>query len=471
MKKILKILAYILLVILILALVAAGWYLYKAVPVGTGYVAKYMCTAAFVADRNPDAVFEEIKPINPLAYIISWEVNREDGIVTASALGKHDTALYRPDCGCTLARSATVKKLRQQSFFEHVKAQKLMERSTEPWPQGNGPVEAPALYGIDPQRLTKVIDAAFSEPYEDKERNTMAALVVYDGHLIAERYAPELSPDQPLLGWSMSKSVTNALVGVQVGKGWLSLDDRAPVPEWESGDPRHDITLDQLLRMSSGLDFQEVYQPLYDATNMLYKSADFAAYAAGKSPAYPPDSMFSYSSGTANIIARMVRHRAEEHYDHYYRFLYEDFFHRIGMTSVIFEPDPSGTFVGSSYCSATPRDWARFGQLYLQDGVWEGERILPEGWVRYSTTPTPTASRGQYGVLWWLNAGSPDNAEQRRWPDVPQDAFAAEGYLGQFVIVLPSKKLVLVRFGATVDFSAWSNNEFVKNIVEILPEG
>ena len=152
-----------------------------------------------------------------------------------------------------------------------------------------------------------------------------------------------------------------------------------------------------------------------------YGSYDFAAFAAAKSLETEPDTKWYYSSGTANIVARIVRQTVENEYEYYYQFIYEKLFDKIGMYSAILEPDSSGTFVGSSYAHATPRDWARFGQLYLQDGVWEGERILPEGWVTYTTTPTPGAPKGEYGAHFWLNAGNPDNPDDRRWPGSPLD--------------------------------------------------
>ena len=139
------------------------------------------------------------------------------------------------------------------------------------------------------------------------------------------------------------------------------------------------------------------------------------------------------------------------------------------MYSAVMEPDASGTFVGSSYTFATPRDWARFGLLYLQDGVWQGERILPRGWVKYSTRPTPQAPRGEYGALFWLNAGAPSDPGDRRWPSAPRDAFAALGFQEQKVIIIPSKKLVLVRFGATSDRKAWNSDEFIANVLAAMP--
>jgi len=328
----------------------------------------------------------------------------------------------------------------------------------------------PADIGIDAKRLPAALDEAFSEPGLENPRKTRAVVVVYDGQLIAERYAPGFNKDMPLMGWSMSKSVTNALVGILVRQGRLDVTKPAPVPEWQKeGDPRKSITLDQLLRMSSGLEFVEKYAPLYDATEMLYGSYDFGAYAADKPLETEPDGKWYYSSGTANIVARIVRHTVERNYRYYYNFIFEELFEKIGMYSAVMEPDSSGTFVGSSYTMATPRDWARFGLLYFQDGVWRGERVLPDGWVKYSTTPTPKAPMGQYGRLFWLNAGSPDDPNRRLWPSAPRDAFAAQGFQEQKLIIIPSRKLILVRLGATTDREAWDTDAFIKSILDCLP--
>jgi hypothetical protein len=182
----------------------------------------------------------------------------------------------------------------------------------------------------------------------------------------------------------MTKSVTNALVGILVGQGKLSVDEPAPVPEWSGpDDPRGAITLDQMLRMSSGLEFGEIYEdPRSDVCLMLFSVRDAAAYAADKPLETGPGGKWYYSSGTTNIISRIVRDSVGGTQADYFAFPRRALFDRIGMRSAIIEPDPSGTFVGSSYMYATARDWARFGLLYLQDGVWEGERILPEGQQR-----------------------------------------------------------------------------------------
>jgi CubicO group peptidase (beta-lactamase class C family) len=315
------------------------------------------------------------------------------------------------------------------------------------------------------------MDQAFAEPRPGTLRQTRAVLVVYDGRLVAERYAAGIDREMPLLGWSMSKSVTNALVGILVKEGKLDIQKSAPVPEWR-GDPRKaGITIDQLLRMSSGLAFDEIYQPMADTPRMLYDSYDFGRFAAAKPLEAEPDSKWHYSSGTSNILARIVRRCVEHTYPHYFQFIYEKLFDRIGMHSAVMEPDASGTFVGSSYTFATPLDWARFGLLYLQDGIWENERILPSGWVAYSTTPTAAAPRGQYGAHFWLNAGAAGNPASRKWPNAPRDAFAALGYQEQQVIVIPSRETVLVRFGATVDRKAWSTDDFIRQVLMALPGG
>jgi len=460
-------------VIFIAAMIAFGWLFSKAAPIGTGFVAKYLCSSTFISNRNPEIVFQEdVLPVNPLAKIVDYKIDRQKKLVTSDSFGLFAlTAIYREGCGCSLVIGTIAEEMGKQKLVEPgFMANRPKHRVDLPWPIGSqGPID-PSSMGIDTQRLKKALDAAFSEPGPEKPRKTRAIIVVYDGQLIAERYASGFNKDMPLLGWSMSKSITNALVGILVRQKRLDIMQPAPVPEWQNeGDARKNITLDQLLRMSSGLEFEEIYAPLFDVTNMLYGSYDFAAYAAAKPLETEPDGKWHYSSGTANIVARIVRQTVANEYEYYYNFIYEELFDRIGIYSAVLEPDSSGTFVGSSYAFATPRDWARFGLLYLNNGVWQGERVLPEGWVEYTTTPTPKASRGEYGAHFWLNAGSVDDPNNRRWPSAPRDAFAALGFQEQKVIVIPSKKLLLIRFGATTDRKKWDSDEFIRNVLECLP--
>ncbi|MBU1713214.1 MAG: beta-lactamase family protein [Proteobacteria bacterium] len=457
-------------IILAAGVAAAGWYLTQAIPIGTGYVAKYLCSGAFISGRDPDTVLrEDVAPVNPLTAVISAQIDRPNKRVTADSFGLFKAvAVYREGCGCTLAVGVSEENLRKQDIASGFAKKKLPDDL--PWPEGNGEIPGPLPAGVDEGKLSNALDKAFAESGSKKLKYTRAVLVVYDGRLIAERYAPGFDRNMPLLGWSMSKSITNALVGIMVKKGRLNINEPAPVPEWQKeGDPRRKITLDQLLRMSSGLEFGEIYKPLYDAARMLYGSSDFAAYAAAKPLTAPPDTKWSYSSGTANIISRIVRTEAEKSHGNFYKFIREELFDRIGMQSAVPEPDPSGTYVGSSYTFATPRDWARFGLLYLQNGMWNGERILPEGWVAYTTTPTSGAPIGQYGALFWLNAGPVSDPGKRRWPSSPADAYSADGYQEQKVIVIPSKKLVLVRFGATTVRKAWNTDAFITDVLSALP--
>jgi len=461
-----------LLVVIVAA--AGGWYLNKAVPIATGHAAKYICSYTFISGRDADRVFQEdVKVEHFLFDYMTCDVDRSRKIVSADLMGFFQSrAVYREGCGCTLVAETTEEELRAQTFMLPEPGESRPAVSSETaWPDGNGPTTGNRPSGIDPVKLDLALDDAFSESDPSNSVRTRAVIVVYDGQIAAERYAPGFTAETPLLGWSMAKSLTNALVGVLVRNEKLNLTDPAPVPEWQTeGDPRRRITLDQLMRMSSGLEFDEDYSEFGDATEMLYRSYDFAAYAASKPLEAEPDRIWNYSSGTANILARIVRRAAEQQYGHYYGFLRQELFDRIGMTSAVLEPDPSGTFVGSSYAFATPRDWARFGLLYLRDGVWDGQRILPEGWVAYTATPTPPAPQGQYGALFWLNAGSTGDPSDRMWPQVPNDAFYASGHHSQFVIVIPSRKLVLVRFGFTFDPQAWDNQRFIVNVLKALPE-
>jgi CubicO group peptidase (beta-lactamase class C family) len=193
-----------------------------------------------------------------------------------------------------------------------------------------------------------------------------------------------------------------------------------------------------------------------------------AAYAASEPLDAKPDTVWNYSSGTANILSRIIRDALGGEITDYWAFPQKDFFHRIDMNSAILEPDASGTFVGSSYMYATGRDWARFGLLFAQDGLWNGERILPEGWVDYSRTPTP-ASLGEYGGMWWLNAGEPGKPETKEWPDLPDDIYYAEGHDGQDVLIIPSQNMVIVRLSISRNGS-WDMGEFLSDVLAAVGE-
>ena len=467
MRRILK---WVLSTVVISGIGFGVYFLDGALPIGTGYSAKYLCSQVFLAGRNPDLVFEnDIKPTHPMFRLVTPRVDYKNKTVTSKAFGifKPMTAVYREGCGCTLAVDTDRKTLLDQAkTIEPLKFQ----RSAAHWPQGSF-VDCENLpEKVDQEKLTKAVEEAFVEPGPDTRRNTQAIVVVLGKKIIAEKYAPGFNKDTPLLGWSMSKSVTNTLVGILVKDKVLDIHARAQVDDWKDiNDPRHAITLDMMLRMSTGLDFEETYAPFKDATDMLYASRSMAAFAAAKPLRSDPDTEWYYSSGTANLIARIVTDKVGGSLAAFSRFSRDRLFNKIGAYSAVIEPDASGVFVGSSYMFATARDWARFGLLLKNDGIWENEEILPKEWVAYSTRPTPMAPMGKYGAHFWLNSGDKDNAGNRKFPSLPRDLYYCGGFNGQIVAVIPSRDVVVVRLGVTHDDS-WDHEHFIKQVLDSIQE-
>jgi len=292
---------------------------------------------------------------------------------------------------------------------------------------------------VDAERLARLTDRGFTD-FEE----THAVVVVQGGRLVLDRYGPAHGPEATCLSWSMAKSITHALVGIAVGDGLLDIMAPAPVPEWRSpGDPRGAITTDQLLRMSSGLRFSEVYEPdkPSDTIEMMWGSgkADVAHYAASQPLDHPPGTFFSYSSGTTNIICRILADVTGLRGEAFAAFMRERLFEPLGMRTPVPKFDPAGTFIGSSFCFASGQDFARFGLLYLRDGVWNGRRLLPEGWVDYARTQTfqqAGVTDDPYGAHWWLGLGG-------------EGSFSANGHEGQFTLLAPDLDLIIVRHGRT----------------------
>ncbi|MCX7030372.1 MAG: serine hydrolase, partial [Spirochaetes bacterium] len=254
--------------------------------------------------------------------------------------------------------------------------------------------------------------------------------------------------------------------GILAGQGKIRIDEPAPVPEWsDAGDPRHAITISQLLRMSSGLAWTETYaeQPISDVNRMLFLEPDMAAYAAGRPLAAEPDTVWNYSSGSTNILCRIMRGFFQSQ-EEYLAFPHRALFEQIGMQSAVWGTDAVGTLVGSSYLFATARDFARFGMFCLADGVWKGEGILPEGWMRWATTPTPTDPNAEYGAGFWLNRDPVDTSRTRAYPKLPTDFSYANGHQGQMIGVIPSRRLVVVRLGMTWG-SEWGREDFLAEVL------
>jgi CubicO group peptidase (beta-lactamase class C family) len=311
--------------------------------------------------------------------------------------------------------------------------------------------------------LDAVVARAFEEPDSRHPRRSRAVVVMQRGHIIAERYASGIGSDTALAGWSMSKSVMNALVGVLVQEGRLTVDAPAPIPEWhQPGDPRAGITLDHLLHMSAGLAFDEDQDsPRSDVMRMLFGVGDVAQFVTSRDAAVAPGTHWTYSNASTNIIATAIRNVLHDR-TAYLTFPRRALFDPIGMSSAVLETDAAGTFIGSSYMYATARDWARFGMLYLRDGVWNENRILPQGWIDYSRTPAPVGGVKRYGAHFWLEI-PPEYAGTD--PRIPAPAFHAVGHEAQFVTIVPSRDLVIVRLGRTRHPQGWDHAAFVRDVL------
>lgn len=454
--------------LLVTGLGYGAYLLSQLAPIGAAYAAKTLCSSMFVSGRAAaDVIREDLVADNhPLLHLIQPSVDTTRRIATATFLGMAQReARYRPGSGCTIV-VGTVPATPDAAASTGVV-------SAPPDPAGaeDGlPAGAPGK-NVDLAKLQASIDWAFAEPDPARLRRSRAMIVVQGGRVIAEHYARGFSAATPLLGWSMTKTVTGVLIGTLVKAGKLSLEQRSLVPEWRGpGDPRADITLDQLLRMTSGLRFTENYgDPLEDVALMLFARADGAAYAIDKPLEAVPGTRWRYSSGTTNILSRIIRDAVGGNERNYLAFPRQALFDRIGMRSAIIEPDSSGTLVTSSFMYATARDWARLGQLLLQNGVWNGERILPEGWVTYMATLTPQSKRKDFGAHLWVKVPPPFDSALTPRPTLPADTFHAVGHEGQFVTVIPSRRLVVVRLGLSRREHAWDQDGFLARLLEAFP--
>jgi CubicO group peptidase (beta-lactamase class C family) len=416
--------------------------------VATGFIASVLCSGTFISGFDPQRVFAETTAAMPGAGLINWALDyrldraRKDVTVTLLGFGR-SRAVYRGALGCVLDQGAPIDAAGAPAA-------------------GDTPALLPEIAGSavvvpqDPQ-LAAALDRAFAEPAAPPFKRTRAVVVVKDGHIVAERYAEGVGIDTPLLGFSATKSVISALTGILLRKGTLALDTPAPVAAWQNpNDPRHVITVDQLLRHTAGLDLgsslsASLAAALEPVNRMKFMENDMAAFAEAAGLVTPPGSAWNYHDGNYLILSHLIRNAVGGTPRDVLRFAQAELFGPLGMRHAVMQFDGAGTPEGSSEMLASARDWARFGLLYLDDGVVGGRRILPEGWVDYSARPTAHAWVG-YGAGFWTNHGDSFGAHYRIEHGWPRDAFFAKGTIGQYVIVIPSERLVIARFGTTVNW-------------------
>jgi CubicO group peptidase (beta-lactamase class C family) len=425
--------------------------------VATGFVADILCSSTFVSGLDPERVLSEtvdaMPGVNWIAWALHADVNRTRRDVTVTLLGLgRSHAVYRDGFGCTL---------------DHGTVAVLTMPSDDHKPALLPEIAGPALVEATTPELQAALDRAFFEPHAPTYRRTKAVVVVKDGHIVAERYAKGYGIDTQVLGFSATKSVISALTGILVRQGKLTLDGPAPVAAWKNpDDPRHAITVDQLLRHTAGLAIGSSLQASLASTlepvnRMKFGESDMAAYAESMPLETPPGSAWNYNDGNYVILSQLIREAVGGHAADVMRFARQELFAPLGMDHVTLQFDGSGNPEGSGEMLASARDWARFGLLYLDDGVVGGKRILPEGWVKYSTSPTPNAWVG-YGAGFWTNQGDGFGANYRITHGWPRDAFMAKGTIGQYVIVIPSQRLVIVRLGISPN---WPDVDGVSQLI------
>lgn len=447
-------------------------YVWNVMPLATGHSAKMMCSHVFLSERHPDSIKKNELAKFPFNYT-SIEVDHQDRSAQASLFGfATQKASFKEGFGCSLVNPELSLTFLGQTY--NLKPRQNKNGKDQLWPLGEKAGKPPV--GLNVTHLMEAIQEVFEPNGDDPHvlRKSSAVIVVYDGQLIAEKYAHGVTSETRHISWSIAKSLTNAIVGLLVYKKDLKVTDKVPIDEWQK-DERRNISYENLLCMDTGLDWLESYTGPSAVNTMMFRVADMGNYAMRFPLKDKPGENFMYSSGTTAILSSLIREHIKD--ENYHDFIYENLFDKIGMSSLVFETDPVGTYVGSSYAFATARDYARFGLLYYQDGMWNGERVLPEGWVDFSTTPTKS-SEGRYGAKFWLNAGgNKKHPSGYNFPSLPRDTYAAIGLGGQYIIVVPSKKLVVVRMAFEFDELSRNGDQnmlgmdaFVKKIIETLPQ-
>lgn len=427
MKKIFK---YFLL-LLLLGVIYVGYYEYPKLTIISAFNAKWTASGEFFADRTQEDIETSDNNFSPI-NLASNEVNEEEKAVVSNVFGlKTRKAIYREGLGAVVINDD------YDPNAPYLVPNRNKTPKNLPFPYGNLPQRDTIFSNVDYSKLDNVVADYFKKNTNDD--TTRSLLIVYKNQIIAEKYAGGFDENTLILGWSMAKSLLSTVYGVLDQQGIIDIEKPAPIDAWKN-DERSEITINNLLQMNSGLEWEEDYTKISDVTKMLYLETDVTKPQIDKPLVGKPNESWNYSSGTTNLLSGIMREQFPTH-QAYLDFWYSDLIDKIGMHSMLVESDLAGNYLASAYAWATTRDWAKYGLLYLNKGNWNGEQILSEDWVQYTATPT-NSSEGIYGAQFWLNAGG-------HLPDVPKDMYMADGYQGQRVMIIPSKDLVIVRTGVT----------------------
>jgi CubicO group peptidase (beta-lactamase class C family) len=409
--------------------------------------AKIMCSAVFVTGLDPDFAAENVgyftAPYEMRGKLGKPVIDRASKAVRVTLPnGVTRTAKYLGSQGCV----ALPVGQKSVNFMPVSVASRLPDPSTQAWPMGDLLPNDPLPAEIDAGELKQAVDAAFEPP----AAMTAAFVVTWRGRLIAERYGNGITAPTPLEGWSMGKSLTATLIGVLIKQGVYDIWQPAPIPEWQSaGDPRAKIRIGDIMHMSSGLRIRAPQDPDYDPAGpypdhlYLYTgSVNSFHYAATRPLQWPPNTVGRYRNSDPVLINYLIRLAVEKRGEDYFSFPQRALFDKIGIRTMVMDTDPYGNFLTQGYELACGRDWARLGNLYLQDGMWNGERILPEGYAKFVSTLAPAweaDKRPIYGAFFWINGDG-------RFP-LPKEAYYMSGAGGQWTLIIPSHDLVVVRLG------------------------
>ena len=407
------------------------------IAVGTGMGAKLACSGRFLSGFDDTRILRDLASYSSAIDWFSVDIDEQAQRARVNLMGFAETsATYREGIGCTL-------DLGDSDVLAQLNAPKApLVDQTQPWPAG-------AAEPVLDETLMQMLAASMAQDHAEGLQ-TRALVLVQNGRILAEAYAPGITPATRLMGWSMGKSLTALMLGWLEQRGQLTVDEQRLFEQWLS-DERASIQLKDLLQMTSGLDFSEVYVPGSDATRMLFMEPSAASVPLQSPLKHPPGSHFSYSSGTTNLLSLLFTQRVggpQKAINH----LYQDILWPLGMHNTTLEPDASGVFVGSSNIYATARDWARLGEVFLHEGELNGVRIARKSFMQELVQPNASSNDRAYGYQVWLNRGG----KTLYWPDLPEDAYGFTGNRGQAVMILPAQQAVMVRLG-------WSAKNYPRN--------